>query len=146
MKKRTELVLYSIALIVIALCDLGMLVLDFRGGYFDNITSDDALVEKVFNIFMKVLFGIASLSILINVYLAVKGFAELGNFSGGRLHIVLARIIGIFNLVLTVILGLGLLDSTDLATDLKTFGLCIVDMILMFSYAKAAKAVRNGEE
>ena len=146
MKKRTELVLYSIALIVIALCDLGMLVLDFRSGYFENITSDDALVEKVFNIFMKVLFGIASLSILINVYLAVKGFAELGNFSGGRFHIILARIIGIFNLILAVILGLALLDSTDLTTDLKTFGLCIVDMILMFSYAKAAKAVRNGEE
>ena len=146
MKKRTELVLYSIALIVIALCDLGMLVLDFRGGYFENITSDDALVEKVFNIFTKVLFGIASLSILINVYLAVKGFAELGNFSGGRFHIILARIIGIFNLILAVILGLALLDSTDFWHDFETLGLCVIDLIFMFSYASAAKAVRNGAD
>ena len=57
MKKRTELVLYSIALIVIALCDLGMLVLDFRGGYFENITSDDALVEKVISVMPSSLSG-----------------------------------------------------------------------------------------
>ena len=146
MKKRTELCIYCIALIVIALCDLGMLVMDVQSGYFENITSDDAMVEKAVNIFMKVLFAIASLSILINVYLAVKGFMTLGGSSDGRFHIVLASIIGILNLILAVILGLGLLDSTDLANDFKTFGLCIIDMILMFSYAKAAKAVRRGEE
>lgn len=146
MKKKTELLIYSIALLVIALCNLGMLVMDFNAGAFEMVTHEDALVEKVTNIILMVLLGCGIISIIANAYLGVKGIVSVVNLSHGRLHIFIAKLIGTFNLVLTVIVGLSLLNSTDLASDFKTFLLCLVDVILMYSYAKAAKAVRNGEE
>jgi peptidoglycan/LPS O-acetylase OafA/YrhL len=93
-----------------------------------------------------VVTGYAVWTILLGLYLGIKGIAESRNPSGGRLHIFLARLIGIINLVLAVILGLSLLDSTDFWHDFETFGLCVIDLIFMFSYASAAKAVRNGAD
>ena len=145
MKKRTEIFLYGIALIILAIIDAITLLMDFNEGFFNGIVHPDPTVQNVTNIVLYVLLSWAILSILIGFYLGVKGIADSRGGYGSRLHIVLARIIGIINVILLIILGLGLLDSTDLWHDLETVGLCLVDIILMFSYASAAKAVRNGE-
>ena len=76
--------------------------------------------------------------------MGVKGIMESRKPSGGRLHIKIAKVLAILNLVLTVFMGLALFNSTDLRGDIETFLLCMADMILMSCYANAAKAVRNG--
>ena len=144
MRKTKELFIYGIALFALAVIDMLTFILDIRAGLFDMIGSEDTLEQKVTNIIIYVMAGWCIISILINAYLGIKGIAESKNASGGRLHIFIAKFIGIVNLIFAIILGIGLLDSTDLLSDLETFGLCVVDMILMFSYASAAKAVKNG--
>ena len=146
MKKSTQLLIYSISILVIAIVDLITLVLNFRGGIFDSVTHEDATVQTVTNIVLGVIVGISALSILIGLYLGGKGIAESKNASGGKLHIKLAKLIAILNVILLVIVGLSLFNSTNLRSDLETAGLCLVDAILMFSYVEVAKAVRNGEK
>ena len=144
MKKAKELFFYGIALLVIATCDLLMLVMDLRGGDFAMVTHEDPLTQAVTNGILIAILICISISILVGGYLGVKGILESRNPSGGRLHIVIARALAILNLVLTVIMGLALFNSTDLRGDIETFLLCMADLILMSCYAKAAKAVRNG--
>ena len=146
MKKRKELLIYGVALVVLAIIEGLNILLDFRAGAFDMVTTEDELVQRVTNIILYVIIGFSALSILIELYLGVKGIMESRNPSGGKFHISLARFIGILNLVLIAILGLALLNSENLRNDLKTISLCAVDIIFMFSYASAAKSVRNGEE
>ena len=145
MKKRTQVFLYGIVFIILAIIDAIMLFMDFNEGFFDEIAHPDPTVESVTNIVLYVLLAWATLSILIEFYLGIKGLADSRGPAGSRLHIFIARVIGIINVILLLILGLSLLDSTDLLHDLETVGLCLVDIILMFSYANAAKAVHNFE-
>ena len=49
MKKTKELFFYGIALLVIAICDLLMLVMDLRGGDFAMVTHEDPLTQAVTN-------------------------------------------------------------------------------------------------
>ena len=145
MKKTKELLIYGIVLIVLAVIDIITLAMDFSGGLLDSLTTTDVSMETA-KLVLYVVVGFAVWSILVGLFLGIKGVVESRNPSGSRLHIFLARFVGVINLVLAVILGLSLLDSTDLWHDLETFGLCMIDMIFMFSYASAAKAVRNGAE
>jgi hypothetical protein len=144
MRKTTELLIYGIVLIGLAIIDIYTLVLDFNAGLLEMLTTTDVSMETA-KIVLYVVVGLAVWSILVGLFLGIKGVVESRNPSGSRLHIFLARFVGVINLVLAVILGLSLLDSTDLWHDLETFVLCMVDLIFMFSYASAAKAVRNGE-
>jgi hypothetical protein len=144
MRKTTELLIYGIVLIGLAIIDIYTLVLDFNAGLLEMLTTTDVSMETA-KIVLYVVVGFAVWSILVGLFLGIKGVVESRNPSGSRLHIFLARFVGVINLVLAVILGLSLLDSTDLWHDLETFVLCMVDLIFMFSYASAAKAVRNGE-
>ena len=146
MKKTKQLFLYGIALFGIAICDLILLFMGIRAGDFAMITHEDALVQAVTNATVTIVFVCSIISMVVGGYLGVKGIWESKNPSGGGFHIFLARVVGILNLILTVFMGLALLNSTDLSNDIQSFIICAGDMILMFCYANAAKAVRNGEE
>ena len=145
MKKRTQVLLYGIAFIILALIDAITLYMDFSEGYFDQIIHPDPTVQNVTNTILYVILAWAVLSVLTGFYFGIKGIADSRGPFGSRLHIFLARVIGIINVIMLIILGLSLLDTTDLWYDLETISLCLVDIILMFSYANAAKAVHNGE-
>lgn len=146
MKKTKQLFIYGIVLVALAVIDLLKLILDFRAGLFEMVVHSDKTVQDVTNIVLYVIIGFSVLSMLIGFYLGGKGIAESRNPSGDRLHIVIARVIGTLNLIMMVIVGLSLLNSTDLLHDLETLGLYTIDMILFYSYANVAKAVRNGED
>ena len=145
MSKKTQLRIFSVIIFILAIYDLITLGLDIYAGVFKKIVNEDMLVQDIANITMLVALGCSVLSIWFGFYLSKKGMKEAKNCTGARLHIFVARLSGFFNLILFLILGLALLDSTDLLYDLQTLGICFVDMILMFGYAKAAKAVRKGE-
>ena len=146
MKKKTELLIYGIVLIALAIIDIFSLAMNFRGGLVESLTADTEFSVEIVKAVLYVMVGISVLSILLGLYLGIKGIMESRNPSGGRLHISLAKLVGIINLIFAIILGFSLLNSTDLWNDMETFGLCMVDLIFMFSYASAAKAVRNGKE
>ena len=145
MRKTTQLLIYSIVLIGLAVIDVLTLMMDFRAGLWEMLLQADPTLQDAVSIVLYVMVGFSVLSILIGFYLGGKGLLEVRSPSGDRLHIVLARVIGTINLLLAAFFALSLLDSTDLAHDLETLGLCVIDVILMYSYANVAKAVRNGE-
>ena len=145
MKKTTQLLIYSIVLIGLAVIDVLTLMMDFRAGLWEMLLQADPTLQDAVSIVLYLMVGFSVLSILIGFYLGGKGLLEVRSPSGDRLHIVLARVIGTINLLLAAFFALSLLDSTDLLHDLETLGLCVIDMILMYSYANVAKAVRNGE-
>ena len=145
MKKRTQLFLFGIALFFVAICDLLLLIMSYQAGDFSMVTHEDTLVQTVTNTIIKVILGSSIVSIVVGGYLGLKGMSESRNPSGGGFHIFLARIAGILNLILAVLMGLALLNSSDFSSDIQSFIICVGDMILMFGYASVAKAVRNGE-
>ena len=145
MTNKKQLFLYGVALLIIALCNLGLLVLDYVGGDFNMVTHEDALVQAITNAIIIIVLVASSISVIVGVYLGVKGVLESKKSSGGKFHIVLAKIVAIFNLVLLIIVGLSMIGSSDLGNDVFTLATCGADTIIMFEYAKVAKAVRNGE-
>ena len=144
MRKTKELFIYGVVLFALAVLDVIMLVMDFRAGEFAMITSPDALAQDITNAIILGVLGLIVLSIAIGFYLGVKGIEQSRRPTRARLHIFLARLCGTLNLILTVFMALTLFGSTDLFNDLATLASCAADMILMYAYANAAKAVRNG--
>ena len=146
MKKRKELLIYSIVLIGLAILDILQLILDLDSGIFELLKTEDELVQTVMKVIFYVIISITALSILIELYLGGKGIAESKNPSGAKFHISLSKFIGIINIVFAVITVISMFNSTNLKSDFETLSLCVIDIIFMFSYANAAKRVRNGEE
>ena len=145
MKKRKELLIYGIVLIVLAIIDILKLILDLDSDIFGTVQTEDQLVQTVIKIVFYVIISISALSILIELFLGGKGIAESKNPSGAKFHISLAKFIGIINIVFAVIIVISMFNSTDLKSDFETLSLCMIDIIFMFSYASVAKSVRNGE-
>ena len=146
MGKKRQLYIYGVALLVISICRLIILVLNIIAGDYDMLTHEEAIVQAVANgIIITVLVSVI-LSILIGAYLGIKGILESKNPTGRNLHIVISRAVAIINLVLAVIMGLALIGTKDLTNDFSSFALCFADTILMYEYAKVAKAIKNGEE
>jgi bacteriorhodopsin len=133
-------------LIGLAIIDILQLILDLDSGVFDVLKTEDALIQTVMKVIFYVIISIIGLSILIELYLGGKGIAESKNPSGAKFHISLAKFIAIINIVLAVITVISMFNSTNLKSDFETLSLCTIDIIFMFSYASAAKRVRNGEE
>ena len=146
MKKTKELHFYAVALLILAIFDLIMIAVGFLAGDYTMIANESALVQAVTNAIIIVVLVCSLLSVLVGAYLGIKGIAEAKKPTNGKVHIVLAKIVAIFNIVLAVLMALALFGSTDLKEDITTFGICVVDAMFMFSYANAAKAVQNGEE
>jgi hypothetical protein len=146
MKKTKELQFYAIALLILAFFDLIMIALGYFAGDYAMVSHESTVVKVITNVMIIVVLVCSLISVLVGVYLGVKGIMEAKKPTNGRLHIVVAKAIAIFNIVLAVITGLALFGSTDVSEDITTFGICVADAMFMFSYANAAKAVQNGEE
>ena len=146
MKKTTQLCIYGIVFFVLAVIDAITLVMDLRAGLLDMVLQAEPASKDLAIIILYVMIGFSVWSLLVELYLGCKGISESRNPSGSRLHIFVARFIGIVNLLLFIFLGISLLDSTDLMHDLETVIICAVDATLMLSYVSIAKAVHNGEE
>ena len=146
MSKRKQLHRYGVALLLVAVCNLVILVLNIIAGDFDLLTYEDALVQDVANAIIITVLSCTALSILVGGYLGIKGILEAKKISGRSVHIVVARAVAVINLILAVIMGLALLGSRNLGDDFSSFVFCFVDTIIMYEYAKIARAVKNGEE
>lgn len=145
--KKTKLLrFYSVALLILAAYDLITLLIGVLSDDFAMVTYEDALVQAVTNGIVVFVLALSVVTILIGGYLGIKGILECKKISAGTAHIVIAKIVGIINLVLAGFMFLALLSSENLLEDITTLGICVVDAVFMFEYAKVAKAVRNGEE
>lgn len=146
MKKTKLLHFYGVALLLLAVSDLFNFLMDILNGEFAMVTSENALVQSVTNGILIFVLALIVVSILVGGYLGIKGILESKKTSKGTAHIAIAKIVGILNCILAGFMLLALFGSENLWDDITTFGLCVVDAVFMFEYAKAAKAVRNGEE
>lgn len=146
MKNNKTLLIYGWLLLAIAILDLAMLVLDFIGGDFAMVTHEDQLVENLANAVIIIVLSISILSILIGGYLGIKGVLEAKNPTNATLHIILAKIIAVINVVLAVLFAIAMIGTNDLFGDIVTPSLCVLDAVIMFSYAKEAKAVQTNKQ
>ena len=146
MKKTKLLHFYAVALLILAVYDLISLLTGILQGEFAMVKNEDALVQAVTNGIVVFVLALSVVTILIGGYLGIKGILESKKISAGTAHIVIAKIVGIINLVLAGFMFLALFSSENLWDDITTLGICVADAVFMFEYAKAAKAVRNGEE
>ena len=146
MSKKRQLYRYGIALLLVAISNLVILVLNIIAGEYDLLTHEDALVQAVANAIIITVLFCTSLSILVGAYLGLKGIFESKKISNRSVHIVVARAVAVINLILAVIMGLALLGSRNFGDDFSSFVFCFTDTIIMYEYAKIARAVQNGEE
>jgi hypothetical protein len=143
MKKAKELFIFGVVILAIAAVDLISFIVELCTLDFSIYANEEKLAQTVLKVVTIVCLVISAVSILVSVYLGVKGITESKKPSGGKLHITIAKIIAIFNVVLAVFAAIVLFNSKDLFGDILTLLITIVDVIFMFSYVNAAKAVRG---
>ena len=143
MKKNSNLLLFAGVILLIAIANTVMLIVDFCTGNYAMITHQDKVVENVTNVLMIVLVSISVLSILINIGLGIKGIGEAVNPKGGKAHIFIAKFIAIVNLIMALIVAVSLFNTNDLSGDIGTLFICMIDSIIMYSYAQECEKVNK---
>ena len=143
MKKNTNLYIYGILLLVVAIVDAITLIISASTGEIAMIVHEKEFVEKLANLVIIGVVACISISVLINAYLGIKGIKEATKPSGGKLHIIIARIICIINYLMALVVVLALFKSDSMWNDICTLCSCLVDASIMFFYASECKKVNK---
>ena len=143
MKKNKNLYLYGVVLLSLAILDLVMFVISAVSGEIKMVVHENEGLEKFANFAIICVVGAMIVSILINAYLGIKGIKESTKPSGSKLHILIAKLLAILNIIVAVCVVVALFKSDSMWNDIWTLCVSIVDVVFMFSYAKEAKKVRG---
>ena len=143
MKKNTNLLLFAGVILLVAIANVVMLIVDFCTGNYAMITHQDKVVENVTNVLVIVVMSLSILSILVNFGLGIKGIVEAIKPTGGKLHIFIAKFIAVINLLLALIVAISLFNTTDLSGDIGTLFICMIDSIIMYSYAQECEKINE---
>lgn len=138
----------GIMLIVLAILDVVKITLstitDLVNDTWEKaFSSIDASYHDAVKIFMFVLLGISVVSLLVQVFLAIRAIQISKTPSKATLHLSIAKFLMILNIVLAVIVAISLFSSNDISDDLITLALCFVDACIMYSYLQEGKRVRE---
>ena len=143
MKKNTVLYIYGILLLAVAIVDAITLIISASTGEIAMIVHEKEFVEKLANLVIIGVVACISISVLINAYLGIKGIKEATKPSGGKLHIIIARIICIINYLMALVVVVALFKSDSMWNDICTLCSCLVDASIMFFYASECKKVNK---
>ena len=143
MKKNKTLYIYGILLLVVAIVDAITLIISAATGEIAMIVHEKEFVEKLANLVIIGVVACISISVLINAYLGIKGIKEATKPSGGKLHIILAKIICIINCLMALVVVIALFKSDSVWNDISTLCSCLVDASIMFFYASECKKINK---
>jgi hypothetical protein len=127
--------------LVVAIVDAITLIISASTGEIAMIVHEKEFVEKLANLVIIGVVACISISVLISAYLGIKGIKEATKPSGGKLHIILAKIILIINCLMALVVVVALFKSDSMWNDICTLCSCLVDASIMFFYASECKKV-----
>lgn len=138
-KEQKELQNIAIILGVLLALDVVEFVLGL--GSFGLVTDSNPTVQAIANGIL--IGGMAAIVItmLLQAFLVWKGFSEAKNPTGATLHVTIAKVFMIINVVLLVILVAGIFTGTPLGEVLLSIVICACDIGLMYLYMNSAKGV-----
>lgn len=143
MRKNKDFFIYSLLLIIFALFDVAIFVLNYTHGDFTLADTEDQLLKAIVDVIIIVAITITAVAFIGQVYLGIKGMLEANHPTGARAHIVIGKIFVIVNTVLMVICILSLFSSQNLMDDILATVTCALDAAIMFIYVKEAKLVKK---
>lgn len=143
MKKNKNLYLYGVVLLGLAILDLVMFIISAASGEIKMVEHEKEALANFANFAIVCVVAAIIISILVNAYLGIKGMKESKKPSGGKAHIIIAKLIAILNIIVAVCVVVALFKSDSMWNDIWTLCVSVVDAIFMFSYAKEAKKVRG---
>ena len=105
---------------------------------------DPAIQAAVTGIVIAILV-LWALAIVAQLFIGGRGLqiSSSSNPTKSGSHIVIAKILGVLNVIMTIIVAVGLFTTKFDIENLLTLIISICDVIILFSYAKDAKIVRN---
>ena len=144
-KERKTLKEYSIVIVVFAALSFVRIIIDaITHGFGSQALNVEGVPENVAQIVAIIIFVMALLLLLPDVYVGVKGMKESNNPTGPRAHIVWALILAILSLVGTVSSLWDMIKESDFDKLLLVLDLA-VDVVLFFAYYLVAKKIANNK-
>ena len=144
-KERKTLKEYSIVILVFAALSFVRIIIDaITNGFGSQALNVEGVPENVAQIVAIIIFVMALLLLLPDVYVGVKGIKESNNPTGARAHIVWALILAILSLVGTVSSLGDMIKEFDFDKLLLVLDLA-VDVVLFFAYYLVAKKIANNK-
>ena len=144
-KERKTLKEYSIVILVFAALSFARIIIDaITHGFGSQALNVEGVPENVAQIVAIIIFVMALLLLLPDVYVGVKGMKESNNPTGARAHIVWALILAILSLVGTVSSLGDMIKEFDFDKLLLVLDLA-VDVVLFFAYYLVAKKIANNK-
>lgn len=131
----------AIFLGVVVLVDAIDLIVSLLDGNFALVTDTDATVQAVVNGVLIGTLVISILSLLVQAFLAWKGLSEAKQPTGAKLHVVIAKVLFIINVVMLVFLFAGLFTGSNLGDVASSMILCAFDVGVLYFYMTRAKIV-----
>lgn len=126
---------------VVILLDAIDLIVSLLDGNFAIVTDTDATVQTVLN---GILIGTLAVNVIVlavQAFLVWKGFAEAKNPTGATLHVTIAKVLLIINIVMLAFLIAGLFTGSNLGETVSTMILTVFDTVVMYLYMSRAKSV-----
>ena len=143
MKRNKTLLVIGWLLLIVAVVDAVDVIIGFIKNSYVVPANPDQLVQTVQTVVIIVGISFSIISILVNAFLGIRGITESSNPSGGKAHIVIAKILAVLCVIVCVLSAIALFSSKDLLADIVALAIYIVDASLMFIYVREAKAVRG---
>ena len=140
-KKRNDLKVYSILVLVFVLISLGRMIADVCiNGFGDIGQLPEGVTESVANVALVVVWVIGIIFLLPQIYIGIAGLKQAKNPTSGRAHIVWA-------FILTALSALSLISCIVDITKVYTFDKLLttldtlVNVILFTSYYVVARQI-----
>lgn len=144
---RKSLYNWSRFLLIFALIDaariLANILLDVLPQSKEILSYPNETVRDVALIVVGAVAALLAVAIALQIFAAIRGIAVSKDPHLGTAHITVARIVGVWNILLAVAMVSTLPQSRDLVWDLIHTAMCAVDAAILFVFANTAKKVRS---
>lgn len=142
MSKKKELRTWSWALIILAIVEIGLTIVDCVDGdlSFQTISEVSGVAESTVQTFLQVLFWVAVALSAVKLLMGVLGLVQAAGKIHGGLHIVLAWIATICGVIALVMALISLVRGNG---DISTVCDDIASLVIPVGFLRAARAFRK---
>ena len=140
---RKYLKLSSIAVLALAFFSLLQIVSELLYGEFNNAVIPEGAPENILPITKIVLFSVALLLTLPNIYIGIKGLRIAKKPNSSKGHIVWAIILLVFASLFLIEQGVGFIHDGFKFENISAFCSIVVEVAVFVEYIRLAIAVRK---
>ena len=140
---RKNLKLSSIAVLALAVFSLLQIVSELLYGELNNAVIPEGAPENILPITKIVLFSVALLLTLPNIYIGIKGLRIAKKPNSSKGHIVWAIILLVFAALFLIEQGVGFIHDGFNFENISAFCCIVVEVTVFVEYIRLAIAVRK---